>query len=91
MIILKKMSHISDSNRKRIYLKDDSESKAEDSRRSWSKKVVQTRPNFAISYNMVFPQEDELLLKLVQENEILWWANISSHFPGRSGKQCSER
>jgi hypothetical protein len=38
-----------------------------------------------------FSQEDELLLRLVDEDGLIRWCDISSHFPDRNGKQCSER
>jgi hypothetical protein len=41
--------------------------------------------------DMLCAQEDELLLRLVQEDGLIRWCDISSHFPDRSGKQCSER
>ena len=39
----------------------------------------------------VFTQEDELLLRLVDEDGLIQWRDISSHFSDRNGKQCSER
>lgn len=36
-------------------------------------------------------EEDDMLLKLVQDNGPKNWSNIASHLKGRIGKQCRER
>jgi hypothetical protein len=41
--------------------------------------------------NVIFSQEDELLIRLVHEHGFIRWCDIASHFQERSGKQCSER
>ena len=36
-------------------------------------------------------QEDQLLLKLVNEDGLIRWCDIALYFQNRTGKQCSER
>ena len=41
-------------------------------------------------YLLLF-QEDNLLRRLVEEDRVVKWCDVSAHFSGRTGKQCSER
>ena len=60
-------------------------------RRRCSKKEVSLLPFSVYQVVSWVPQEDRLLLKLVHEDGMIRWCDISLHFQGRCGKQCSER